>query len=84
MSPSQLLERDNLLAEAEEVFAVSVLAIAKQMHVDSGETVGEFPCPRCHTGVVTWAATYCHVTVLCSTRYRGRDGKPYRCTSATE
>lgn len=81
--PQQL---DELLGEAEEVFLVAMLAIAKQTHLDTGDWDGTFPCPRCHYGTVAWAvAKYNgHTSILCSTTYTGDDGETYRCTSAME
>lgn len=80
---AQLL--DTLLTEAEMVFAVSIVAIAKEMHSATGKASGEFKCPRCCCGVVRWSvASNGHAAVLCSTTHEGDDGRTFRCTSARE
>lgn len=77
---------DELLGEAEEVFLVAMLAIAKQTHRDTGAWDGTFPCPRCHTGTVAWAMARHngHTSILCTTKYQDPDGTEHRCTSAME
>lgn len=80
---TQLL--DELLEEVQEVFAISILSIAKQLHRDTGLMSGEFPCPKCHSGVIVWAVPRVGLTsILCSTTYHDDDGIPFRCMSAIE
>lgn len=75
-----------LTDEANVVFAVTVLAIAKDLHRKTGAWSGEFRCPRCHTGIVRWAVSRSngHTSVLCSTQWTDRGGEMRRCTSAME
>lgn len=84
MSPAQLVAE--LHDEAEVMFAVSIVAMAKAIHKQTGHLDGEFSCPRCHTGTVTWAVSKYngHASILCSTKYKDPDGTEHRCTSAME
>jgi hypothetical protein len=77
---------DDLLLEAESLYCISLVAIAKQLHAETGAPSGEFPCPRCHTGTVRWCVSPVngHARVLCTTQYTADDGQSYRCTAANE
>lgn len=75
---------DELTEEANIVFSVTLLAIAKELSRSTGESSGVFPCPRCHTGKVEWGILRDgRASVLCSTTHED-DGETYRCTSAME
>lgn len=77
---------DQLLGEAEALYCISLIAIAKKINDETGELSGEFPCPRCHTGTIRWCVAECngHARVLCTAKYTGADGSVYRCTNAQE
>lgn len=78
-------KHQDLLDEAQAFFGITIVAIAKQIAKDTGETRGKFACPRCGHGTVHWSVAQSngHARVCCSTKYT-TGGQEFSCTAAME
>ena len=76
---------DELLTDAQMHIVVLIAAVAKQIAEWSGESAGQFRCPKCDRGEVLWRlSANGHVRVVCTTVYEDDEGQTRRCVHAVE